>query len=151
MILRLKNRKIYIPNKKTTTVHFCETTKDGVLAFHDNGVLGLLGLFGGVGNPMSSYSLDEKYAKHIRDGEILSVDGVAYARIDMIINKFDYDSILPTLNEFLSQNSIRVMIHEQYFYEDYKLYQPDFEEKLALVFETLCKNGYKSAFFEEPI
>jgi hypothetical protein len=43
------------------------------------------------------------------------------------------------------------MIHEQYFYGDYKNYQPDFEEKLALALGFLANEGYESRFFEEMI
>jgi hypothetical protein len=43
------------------------------------------------------------------------------------------------------------MIHEQYFYPDYKRYQPDFEEKLEKTFEKLTDNGYESVFFEETL
>ena len=43
------------------------------------------------------------------------------------------------------------MIHEQYFYPDYKNYQPDFEEKIDAAFGFLTENGYESIFFEEYI
>ena len=46
------------------------------------------------------------------------------------------------------RNGIRVMIHEQYFYSDYKRYQPDFEEKLRSSFAFLCDRGYQSVFYE---
>jgi hypothetical protein len=43
------------------------------------------------------------------------------------------------------------MIHEQYFYEDYRRYQPEFEEKLRSTFSFLCDNGYQSSFYEDLI
>ena len=51
----------------------------------------------------------------------------------------------------MTRKSLCVMIHEQYFYGDYKAYQPDFEEKLTAVFSYLAENGYQSRFFEELI
>jgi hypothetical protein len=43
------------------------------------------------------------------------------------------------------------MIHEQYFYPDYKRYQPDFEEKLRAAFLLFQAQNRQSRFFEELI
>jgi len=136
---------------KTTTVHYCQTTPEGTRALADNGVKGLLGLFGTNEKPGTSYSLDDDMASDIRSGKILTQDGMAFAAIDMIINTVKLDAITPTLTPLLSRETLRVMIHEQYFYEDYKAYQPDFEEKLITVFSLLAKNSYESRFFEEML
>ena len=69
----------------------------------------------------------------------------------MVINLYPLSEIEPSLTSLFSREQLHVMIHEQYFYEDYKAYQPDFEEKLALVFSLLQKNGYQSRFFEEML
>jgi hypothetical protein len=134
---------------ETTTVHCCETTKEGLRALADNGVRGLLGLFGDHGHPRTSYGLDGEAAELLRGGRILCRDGMAYAPIDMVINCFPMSQILPTLSSRLSQDTVRVMIHEQYFYEDYFAYQPDFEDKLTAVCGLLTSHGYESCFFEE--
>ena len=135
----------------TTTVHYCQTTPDGTQALADCGVKGLLGLFGTNEKPSTSYSLDEEKASEIRNGKILTLDGMAYAAIDMIVNSVKHESITATLAPLVSRETLRVMIHEQYFYEDYRAYQPDFEEKLTTVFKILTQNGYESRFFEEMI
>lgn len=136
---------------KTTTVHYCQTLPEGTRALADNGVKGLLGLFGTSEKPSTSYSLDEGNASDLRGGRILTRNGMAYAAIDMIINTVRLDAIIPTLTPLLSRKTLRVMIHEQYFYPDYKAYQPDFEKKLITVFELLIQNGYESRFFEDMI
>lgn len=136
---------------KTTTVHCCRTTHEGLRALADNGASGLLGLFGTDEAPKTSYSLHEDLASNLRTGQIIRQDGMAFASIDMIVNTVKLDQITPRLTELLSRDCIRVMIHEQYFYEDYKAYQPDFEQKLTTVFTLLCDRGYKSCFFEELI
>ena len=136
---------------ETTTVHYCQTTEAGVKALKDNGVKGLLGLFGTDDRPGTSYSLDTETAKAIRNGATVSRDGISFAALDMVINNFKIEDILPALTVLLQRNELHVMIHEQYFYPDYKAYQPDFEEKLILVFDTLRKNGYESRFFDEMI
>ena len=136
---------------KTTTVHYCQTLPEGVEALRHNGVQGLLGLFGTPERPGSSYSLDSATADDIRNGAIVTLDGMAYAALDMIVNSYKYEKIAETLAPLVSRETLRIMIHEQYFYQDYKAYQPDFEEKLNLVFTILQENGYQNCFFEDMI
>ena len=136
---------------KTTTVHFCLTTKDGVKAMADNGVKGLLGLFGSDEVPRVSYSIDENTAKVIRTGKAVMVDNVYFAPIDIVLNCFTKEEILEKLNALSHREEIRVMIHEQYFYSDYIYYQEDFEEKLSATFEFLKNSGYNSTFFEDQL
>lgn len=133
----------------TTTVHYCRTTDEGVSALSDNGVRGLLGLFGTDESPRTSYGIDEPTAARLRGGETVCVDGMAFASIDMIINAVKKEKLLPNLEKLMTRKSIRVMIHEQYFYADYHAYQPDFEEKLEIVLSALVDEGYQSVFFEE--
>lgn len=136
---------------KTTTVHYCVATEEGLRALADNRVQGLLGLFGNSEKPRTSYGIAEDEAGLIRGGSIRRLGGISYAGIDIVINSFSKEDNLKKLSALLDRDGIRVMIHEQYFYEDYKAYQPDYEEKLEAVFGLLCREGYKSCFFEELI
>lgn len=136
---------------KTTTIHYCRTTNEGLRALSDNGIVGLLGLFGSDEKPRTSYSLSDDLAVKLREGEVINTCEMAFASIDMIVNLVSIDKIESVLGRFLGRDSIRVMIHEQYFYEDYKAYQPNFEEKLTLAFEILTSQNYKSCFFEDMI
>ena len=136
---------------KTTTVHYCSTTAEGVLALKNNGVAGLLGLFGTEEAPMHSYSLDETDADAIRKGQIVYRHGIAFAPIDMVVNTVDREQIKTGLRALLHREQIWIMIHEQYFYDDYRFYQPDFEEKLVEAVSVLCDQGYESKLFEELI
>ena len=76
---------------------------------------------------------------------------MCYAGIDIVLNMYSAEEILKKLDMFIGRDLIKVMIHEQYFYPDYKRYQPDFEEKLEKTFEKLTDNGYESVFFEETL
>ena len=136
---------------ETTTVHFCRTTLDGLKALKDNGYVGLLGLFGDKDNPRISYMVDEATASQIRIGKTKTHENMAIASIDMVINTVNLSDIPMELSKLLSRDCVRVMIHEQYFYEDYRLYQKDFEEKLDKVFSILTDNGFKSCFFENLV
>lgn len=136
---------------KTTTIHYCRATADGLRAMIDNGTEGLLGLFGTVEKPRTSYEIPEFEAANIREGEIVSLGGLSFASLDMIINEVKIDDIVPRLTALLSRDTLRVMVHEQYFYEDYRAYHPNFEEKLKTVFSFLRENGYTSCFFEDLV
>ena len=65
--------------------------------------------------------------------------------------KYSKEEIIEQLKGLKNRNAVRVMIHEQYFYKDYLLYQPDFEEKLRATFSCLTGQGRKSCFYEELI
>lgn len=134
---------------KTTTVHYCQTTPAGLKALADNGVTGLLGLFGDEQHPRTSYGLPKADAAKARGGEVVTRDGMHFAAIDIVLNLFTITDILARLRRLLWRDSVRVMIHEQYFYEDYERYQSDFEEKLRATFSCLREAGFESRFFEE--
>lgn len=136
---------------KTTTIHWCQTTEEGVRALYDLGVEGLLGLFGNGENPKTSYSLAEDYAKELRQGKTLCIGDVSFAAITFVINNYNQGEILAKLDGLQERDALKVMIHEQYFYPDYDSYQPDFEEKLSACFARLTDMGYQSRFFEEVI
>ena len=80
---------------------------------------------------------------------IVKKDGVDFAAIDVILNRFSKEEILSQLDGLKERACLKVMIHEQYFYPDYKSYQPDFEKKLHATFSFLAELGYESKFFEE--
>ena len=134
---------------KTTTIHYCQTTPEGLRALRDHGIQGLLGLFGTEDAPRSSYSLPESDAALLRKGEILHRHGIDFYSLDLVMNLYDRDELLHRLRALLNRDSLRVMIHEQYFYPDYHAYQPDFGEKLDRAFGLLAENGYESCFAEQ--
>ena len=135
----------------TTTIHYCLATDEGIRALEDNGVRGLLGLYLVKGNMRSSYQNTPTQCDSIRRGEIVRQGGISYAGIDIVLNMYTTDEILSMLPSFEDREHISVMIHEQYFYPDYKAYQPDFADKLDATFEYLTTRGYESKFFEEVL
>ena len=95
--------------------------------------------------------MPESYGDAIRAGEVKEYLGVKIASIDMIINTVKEEQLLSELEILRDHKQLRVMIHEQYFYEDYSAYQEDFEQKLETVFSFMETNGYASRFFEEML
>lgn len=136
---------------KTTTVHYCLATDEGLRAIFDNGYRGLLGLYGTEDTPRSSYQSTEEECVIIRRGEAVVSRGIAYAGIDIILNLYEKAEILERLEKIIGRDFIKIMIHEQYFYPDYERYIPDFEDRIEAAFCLLSENGYKSEFFENTI
>lgn len=133
---------------RTTTVHYCQCTKDGVRALADNDVRGLLGLFGDY-SPIGSYSLNEEISDKARKGETVRVEGIGYSGIDVVLNLYSTEEILSRLHALLDRDFVKIMIHEQYFYADYPAYQAEFEQKIDAAVQTLCSAGFRSLFFED--
>ena len=136
---------------KTTTIHYCALTDAGVDAVKSNRYEGLLGLYSVGDAPRTSYQNSLEDAKKLVNGEMVICDGVTYGAIDVILNLFTKEENLKKLSALLGRKTIKIMIHEQYFYEDYHRYIPDFEEILDSAFELLTANGYKSKFLEKVI
>jgi len=134
---------------KTTTIHCCRATKEGLAALSDLRVKGLLGLFGTRENPRMSYGIEEEKAELLRRGAMIRKGDLSFFAIDIVLNCFSKEEILRQLEELAYRQQINVMIHEQHYYADYKAYQPDFEEKLRAAFDWLRTGGYESAFLEE--
>lgn len=130
---------------KTTTVHYCEATEEGLRALADQGVKGLLGLYS---NTRHSYQNSPEDCRRMMDGEMVLDSGMVYAAIDIVLNNFRKAEILEQLQNLVGRKQIRVMIHEQFFYPDYSRHQSDFEQKLDATFTFLRENGYESDFFE---
>jgi hypothetical protein len=73
----------------------------------------------------------------------------------MVINNQKLDKIVPQLDEIKKDRRksafIDLMIHEQYFYPDYKEYQPDYREKVITAMKWATENGYKPSFLSDCI
>lgn len=130
----------------TTTIHYCYASRDARRALCDHGVRGLLGLYGGT---RVSYENPPEVCDLLRKGACAEAEGFLHAGIDLVLNRFETEEILSRLVPLCARDLVKVMIHEQYFYPDYPLYQADFEEKLASTFAFLCEKGFESAFFED--
>ena len=134
---------------KTTTIHCCAATSDGVKALQDLGVRGVLGLFGTDEQPRLSYDCDLIDAQNGRNGQIISKNGMAYVGINCVLNAFTVEEVLAKLEELKTRERVLIMIHEQFFYPDYRNYQGDFEEKIVKAVDKLQQEGFISSFFED--
>jgi len=129
-----------------TTVHYCELSSDALRAACDAGLKGLVGLFNSDGCGYGRKGFDRKNVF-----EYDSDRDIYFFCNDMIINLFSCDSAKKHIASLEDKEFVEVMIHEQYFYEDYPYYQKDFKEKTELVIAELTKQGRNPVFLEELI
>ena len=133
----------------TPTVHYCTASEEGIRALRDCGVRGLFGLFGQ--NPPSGYSLAPDKAALVSAGISQIQDGITYFNIDLILDRLDITRIPARLEELSQRDFVSVMIHEQYFYPEYRRYQPDYREKAEVAVKYLKEKGFSSVFALEKI
>lgn len=67
------------------------------------------------------------------------------------INLTPYDEIEDEFSKLVDSEYIGICDHEQYFYEDYFAYQPDYADKIYKMCEILTKNGFEFIFAENLI
>ena len=119
---------------------------DAVKAFKDAGICGLVGLFE-PGRYCYNLCYDEFTEPYKYDKE----SNLYYFVNDMIVNLFPLSEIVPRLERVKEKEFVEVMIHEQYFYDYFHMYQPDFAAKVEACLKYFTECGRKSVFLDELI
>lgn len=157
-IIRFAGKKVL---RDTTTLHFGACTADGVRALRGLGYRALCGYldFDEQGNTLVSYHLTPEqvaYAK-TREGWYDADEDVVLTRLDFVLNALELtaDRVEPLLDELCTRahegRLIQMVIHEQYFYEDYFNYEPDYAERILAMARWMHAHGYRSASLSEMI
>ena len=137
----------------STTVHWGEANRECVRALRALGFRSLTGYFErtGSGAPLVAYYTDGALLDHIgeRDFFVDTAEDMLFGRIDLVLNTGSYERVMEEIGKIADHphrsGFISVMIHEQYFYEDYKGYLPDFEARVLDVCAFLHSRGYTGA------
>jgi hypothetical protein len=141
-----------------TTLHWGAATLDGCRALRDCGYRALAGYFVvEPGEEPVSYYLDDAKTLNLskRVAWKDNREGIIFSRINIVINRFKIDEIIPYLDAIKKDPHrsayMDVMIHEQYFHPAYRDYQPDYREKVIKTIKWVADNGYKPAFLSEVL
>jgi len=134
-----------------TTLHYVACPKEGVLAMRDCGIKGLVGLYGTDERPRIPYHLTDEISSYMRSNCFYMDEetGIVFMRNDVTLNEYKMENLLSSLENHSGCEFYEVMIHEQFFYPEYKWFQGDFEEKVLFAMKYLVEKGYEPAFFEE--
>ena len=137
----------------TTTIHWGEANRDCVRALRNLGFRALTGYltFDAAKEPLVSYYLDAKTVEHVdkRDFWYDKSEDMMFARIDVVLNLNTYQWAIDEVKEAVHHPGrggfISLMIHEQYFYADYRAYEPDFEKRVLDACKYLKEHGYSGS------
>ena len=100
-------------------------------------------------NHINSKISENKNLKIYKDEET----GICYANLGNgpILNHYNLDELEDAYAPLMNDEYVSTGGHEQYFYEDYYSYQPEYAEKFLKAAEILSRNGYEFIFPEELV
>ena len=143
---------------KTTTLHYGATDVRGVRALKACGYDALGAFFepNGKGGTSVSYDYPLPLVEHLRERDfwVDRQEGVTFVKIDRVLNfastvKENMPFIERAVQSPTRGGFVELMIHEQYFYEDYPRYIAEFEEIVVQACKYLKDQGYTGAFIRE--
>ncbi len=142
-----------------TTVHWGESTLDGVRGLRNIGIKGLYGYFyvrKSIGEAAVSYYCPTYFVdEHLKNRDFWydTEEDVLFGRIDSVLNSLTLDGVIDKMESIKANpgnaGGLDIMIHEQYFYEDYTVYLPDFKDIVLTACKWAQENGYRGYFMEE--
>jgi SMP-30/gluconolaconase/LRE-like protein len=152
-IERFAGKEVISP---VTTVHWGATTRAAMQALRKEGVRTLIGYFETrdelpsvcyyVPAAQSKYMMERDYWKDTKED-------ILFVRHDIVINTIPLAKIVPYLERIAAdphQSEImELMIHEQYFYPDYRAYEPDYRQRVETAIKFVVDRGYKPVFYGE--
>ena len=155
-ILRFAGPEVYGP---VTTIHFAELTKEGTKALRDNGILALLGDFSydAKGERWLDYYCTAEQFDTVREKCFYKdpETDMIFCCCDIVLNTFKPEEIAPEMDRMAKawpdRDFVDILIHEQYFYEDYKNYLPYYGELLEEGVKWCIAAGYEPAFVAEMV
>ena len=141
---------------RVTSQHFADSALPGTRAFRDLGfsVLDAYFIFDSQGVPKVSYYLSPEQTRHAqtRDFWVDTKEDIIFVKDDIILDQCAPGEISAYLDTYLSRDDrafMYLLIHEQYFYENYRNYRPDYKERLFEAVEWCEKHGYRPSWISD--
>lgn len=139
-----------------TTIHWGACTYEGVKAVRDLGIKNLAGYFViENGKPLVSYFYPKDLTDYLsqRDFWVDTELDILYCKIDRVLNLHTPEDCISLLNQLNTTKTrsgfIELMMHEEYFYKDSVLYEPDFEQRVLEPCRFVYEKGYKGTFLDQ--
>ncbi|MCC6287994.1 MAG: hypothetical protein IT249_08920 [Chitinophagaceae bacterium] len=141
-----------------TTLHWGEVPVEVSRALRDCGYTGQLCDFNVDDNlPPCSYYLNVAQRRHMQKRFVWrdNKEDITFIKSSIIIDTKKLPEIIPYLNQYEKEMRkppyVDLLVHEQYFYEGYHNYQPDYHAKVLTAVKWAKDNGYSPAFLGECI
>ncbi len=143
----------------STTIHWGEANIPCVRALRALGFKSLTGYFTkrADGTPLVSYYAPSELIDHIEERDFWydTDENMLFGRIDRVLNSSTYDNVMKKVKEAAEHphrgGFVSIMIHEQYFYEDYGNYLPDFEARVLDPAKYLYEHGYVGSHISDVV
>ncbi len=156
-VLRFAGEKAF--SSVATTVHWGSANEECTAALRDLGHRVLAGYFtlNKKGEPLVSYYAPAALVEHVTKRDLWTDTqiGMHFSRIDRVTNIGSQEAVMQDVAQVIDDphcgGFVSIMIHEQYFYKDYKNHLPDFEARVLQPAELLYKKGYKGTHLCEII
>ena len=139
-----------------TSQHWADSNREATRAFRNMGyrVIDAYFDFDEKGDPRIAYYLNREQAAHAtaRDFWVDNSEDIIFVKDDIIINEVPLDRIEEHMQRITDQENHcfhYLLIHEQYFYEHYFNYEPDYRERIFAAVDFCHRNGYRPATLTE--
>lgn len=155
-IIRFAGKEVL---RESTTLHWGAATADGVRALRKEGfhfICGYLQLRED-GTPFVSYHLNADQVKEAgcREGYVDFDEDVFIFKLDLMLDQIPSEQVRPYLEELSKRphesQMLMSVIHEQYFYEDYINYEPDYKERVLHMAGWASEHGYVPISLTETV
>jgi hypothetical protein len=141
-----------------TTLHWGDVPVEVSRALHDCGYTGQLCDFN-VDDNLSpcSYYLNVEQRRHMQKRFLWrdNKEDITFIKSSIIIDTKKLPQIIPYLDQYERESRkppyVDLLVHEQYFYDYYHNYQPDYGTKVLTAIKWAVDNGYTPAFLSECI
>lgn len=141
-----------------TTLHWGASNETGVRALRANGYKLLNGEFDESpdGKSFVSYHYPAEFTRHIRQRDFWKDNNldIIFSKYDIVLNKFKQtDKMLTELKKIKSNphtgGFMELLTHEQYYYDDYQSYIPEYSNIVLAACKFLTESGYRGMFFTD--
>lgn len=141
----------------STTLHWGEGNREVIRELRALGFTSLTGYFkrNDNGEPSVSYYVDGDDLDRLdkRDFWKDIDEDMIFGRIDRVLNIGTLESVISDVEKIINDahrgGFVSLMIHEQYFYDDYVNYRADFEQRVLIPCKMLAENDYTGAHITE--
>ena len=167
-------------NHKELTIHFAECSREGIDAVAKQGICAIPGIFElpeeerqmphdlnyylalaqkaeRLSHQKAGNGLNQLIEKHVATRCLWKdhQNGIVHFRYCSVMNKGSCSSLTLDLDaqfEHPGQRAfLELCIHEQYFYDDYLNYLPDYQQRVETVVRWAHEHGYKSVFLSQVL
>lgn len=131
-----------------TTVHWGDANVEVASELRKMGYKAMTGYFILNEGPVAYYAPDDLIDYiYNRDFWKDTETDILFGRIDLVLNCHPLEENLEILKSVMASPTrggfVSIMIHEQYFYDDYIAYIPNFEELVLEACKLISENGYQ--------